>query len=590
MSETSPHKVQQCAYIPQGTALDPFHFTRTDLLIIASLYQQSIEVERPISVVRLLQTVIGQNGTSLSHSDKIIRLARDGILTLSRTGGQVPYSTGMIHAYYEIEEDIVQGYLVSLSKPFLGFLIDEQRPVLIETGFESNREFLRDAFRCCRVAQRYFNVPEDQWRLDLFDIRAAERYQNLLFRLQLTEIDIPFRNLISDYELGREEQLTLLHLVDCESWRSPTKIDQVSRVIDTDQFSREAINDVQAHDGTLFKHGFIEISQGMFPGAPTNLTIDQELFKYIVKDEPTQSQFNICKLGTKNSAITMRKPTKSMDQLILPDKEMGLLSTVVRSCETDSQRILQDWGIIQGSPVGSRTDNNQQTVILLYGRPGVGKTLAAEVIAGALNKEIMCIDISKIHDKWVGASEKNLRSVFTSYQDCLRSSPNPPVLLLNECDQFLSNRIERVSQAVDQMLNTMQNMLLEFLENFSGICIATTNLVTNLDPAFSRRFTHKIELPWPDSSMRKRLWETLIPASLPMDIDFDAYTLAEEYVFSGSQIRTVIYNTAQEVANRPKDLRFVVQSDLIKYAELERLGSFDGSSVGRIGFGQSEDK
>jgi len=568
------------------SALQPLHFTRADFLIIASLYQQYIEIERPISVVRLLRAVTGQNSSSLAHANQVLRLALDGILTLSKAGvSGLPLPIGMLHANHNMEEDILQGYDVSLSKPFLGFLIDEQRPVLIETGFESNREFLRDAFRCGDAAQRYFNVPEDQWRIDLFDVRVAERYQNLIIRLRLTEIEIPFRNLIREYDLSCNEQLALLHLVERESFRLTAEVGQVSRIIEPDQFHRDAIEAVQSPDGKLRKHGLIEAEQQRtLQGMKTMLSIEPGLFRYIVSDGTTQSKINSRDICRKNPAITISKPCRSIDHLILPDKEMELLTSVIQSCEADSQQILRKWGVIQANVVDSCAEEAQQTIILLYGQPGVGKTLAAEVIATELGKEFMRVDISQVQDKWVGESEKNLRSIFSSYNECLLKSSNPPILFLNECDQFLVGRIEQITHSTDQMLNTMQNMLLEFLEGFSGICIATTNLITNLDPAFSRRFTHKIGLPWPDPATRERLWNTLIPPALPMGANFNAQVLADEYSFSGSQIRTVIYNAAQEAANRQQELQVVEQSDLIRFAELEHSGSFDGSRVSRIGF------
>jgi len=586
--------VQAIDWVPaldrlKQTILNEFHFTRMDYLIIAALFQQHYLYERPLSVVRLLKSVAGKKSASLAHANQVLRLVCDGIFTLHRTGafgGQLP--TGLVHATYGTDDDILQGHELSLSKTFLGFLIDEQRPPLVSTAYRTNREFLLDAFQCCYAAQRYFNVPPDQWRIELFDIRAEERYNNLLERLNLTETEIPFRTLAQEYGLTDSEQLALLHLLERESFRQTSDIGQMSRTIDADLFDRVSTDAVLLAGGTLRKNGLIDVRQEKTPqGISTLFNIEPGLFQYLVSAGMPNGRHNSRNICAKNSAITVCRPTKSIENLILPCKEMTLLSTIINSCKTDHRQILQQWGIIQNEP-GS--GNAQQLLILLYGRPGVGKTLAAEVIANEIGKELMRIDVSQIRDKWIGESEKNLRSVFVSYQECLRRSPNPPILFLNECDQFLTRRIENVAQSADQLLNTMQNMLLEFLENFSGICIATTNLISNLDPAFSRRFTHKIELPWPDPATRERLWGTLVPSTLPLGADFDTRALAEEYSFSGSQIKTVIYNAALEAANRPPDGRIVTQSDLIKHADLESSGSFDGSRLSKIGFGSSESR
>jgi hypothetical protein len=59
------------------------------------------------------------------------------------------------------------------------------------------------------------------------------------------------------------------------------------------------------------------------------------------------------------------------------------------------------------------------------------------------------------------------------------------------------------------MRNTLQNMLLEEMENFHGILLATTNMTQNLDPAFERRFLYKVRFQAPDQSMRSRLHRSL---------------------------------------------------------------------------------
>ena len=57
------------------------------------------------------------------------------------------------------------------------------------------------------------------------------------------------------------------------------------------------------------------------------------------------------------------------------------------------------------------------------------------------------------------------------------------------------------------MHNQMQNIFLEQIERFDGILIATTNLLENLDKAFSRRFNYKIEFVKPNKAQRIELWK-----------------------------------------------------------------------------------
>jgi SpoVK/Ycf46/Vps4 family AAA+-type ATPase len=136
------------------------------------------------------------------------------------------------------------------------------------------------------------------------------------------------------------------------------------------------------------------------------------------------------------------------------------------------------------------------------------------------------------------------------------------------------------------MYNSMQNLLLERLERFSGILIATSNLIDNLDHAFSRRFDLKLELKLPDKDLRIQLWRQLLPPELPLHREVDLCTLASRFALSGGQIETVIHNAAVAAAARKRNSRVVRQNDLETYAALEVETSFEEVATRRIGFGR----
>jgi SpoVK/Ycf46/Vps4 family AAA+-type ATPase len=102
---------------------------------------------------------------------------------------------------------------------------------------------------------------------------------------------------------------------------------------------------------------------------------------------------------------------------------------------------------------------------------------------------------------FVGESEKNIRRVFKEYREAMAHFERTPILLFNEADAIFSKR-NVVEKAVDQMLNSVQNMLLQELEDFEGIFIATTNMLMNLDKAFDRRIIYKLKFEKPDKSTR----------------------------------------------------------------------------------------
>ena len=182
---------------------------------------------------------------------------------------------------------------------------------------------------------------------------------------------------------------------------------------------------------------------------------------------------------------------------------------------------------------------------LFYGAPGTGKTEAVYQLANATGRDIFQADMSQIHGKWVGESEKNVRHIFDHYFDQILKCKSTPILLLNEADAIINRRLENIDTSTGQMYNRVQNIILQALEDFQGILIATTNLEKLFDHAFERRFLFKMHFTHPDADVRTRLWQSVIP-SLSAD---DCRTLADEYpAFAGGQIvnvgRKAIIDTA----------------------------------------------
>lgn len=179
---------------------------------------------------------------------------------------------------------------------------------------------------------------------------------------------------------------------------------------------------------------------------------------------------------------------------------------------------------------------------LFYGAPGTGKTASVYELARRSGRDIFRVDMAKLKSKWVGESEKSVRSVFRMYRNICKSNEKAPILLFNEADAIFSKRIENVERSVDQMNNSIQNIILEEMENIDGILIATTNLLANLDPAFERRFIFKVEFKLPEKDSRAKIWKSMVP-SLSEE---EASLLADRYVFSGGNIENIARKSAVE--------------------------------------------
>lgn len=171
---------------------------------------------------------------------------------------------------------------------------------------------------------------------------------------------------------------------------------------------------------------------------------------------------------------------------------------------------------------------------LFYGFPGTGKTQVAYNFAAQTQRVLLMVDMSTVRDKYVGESEKQVKQIFRNYKRAKSYYDKCPILFLNEADALISKRFE-VDSSADQMNNTMQNILLQELEDFEGILLATSNLTINLDKAFERRFLYKVRFEKPDVKTRQLIWETKMP-----ELDAEqCKLLSNTYELSGGQINNV---------------------------------------------------
>jgi hypothetical protein len=179
---------------------------------------------------------------------------------------------------------------------------------------------------------------------------------------------------------------------------------------------------------------------------------------------------------------------------------------------------------------------------IFSGTPGTGKTETVYQIARATGRDIFLVDISETKSKWFGESEKRVKSLFDRYRGMVESCEIAPILLFNEADAVLGKRRELSENrsGVSQTENAIQNIILQEMENLTGILIATTNMTANLDKAFERRFLYKIEFEKPDTESKKLMWQSFMP-SLCED---DAATLAKKFDFSGGQIENITRKSA----------------------------------------------
>lgn len=170
---------------------------------------------------------------------------------------------------------------------------------------------------------------------------------------------------------------------------------------------------------------------------------------------------------------------------------------------------------------------------LCYGCPGSGKTETVLQIAKATGRDIFMVDMA-IKSKWIGESEKNLRQIFKTYRNLVKESEVAPILLFNEADAIFGKRLTEETGS-EKLNNTLQNILLQEMENLDGILIATTNMTENFDAAFERRFLYKIHFKAPSTGVKAKIWKSMIDEIT----ETEAERLAAGYNFTGGQIENI---------------------------------------------------
>ncbi|MEI7424237.1 MAG: AAA family ATPase [Prolixibacteraceae bacterium] len=224
----------------------------------------------------------------------------------------------------------------------------------------------------------------------------------------------------------------------------------------------------------------------------------------------------------------------------------------------------------KGMPVG--------LTAILYGGPGTGKTESVMQIARKSRRKIVRVDIASVKSMWMGESEKLIKKIFVNYNALVKREKICPILLFNEADAILLKRKTGDLRGAENALNAMQNIILEEMENFPGILVATTNLIGNLDAAFERRFLFKIKMDNPTPQVKQKIWAD----RLPYFTESDFKEIATNYDFSGGEIDNIV---------RKLSMSEIIEGTVPTLEKLERLcfqEKFHRNNRHPIGYKQSE--
>jgi hypothetical protein len=274
---------------------------------------------------------------------------------------------------------------------------------------------------------------------------------------------------------------------------------------------------------------------------------------------PGQLGWQICREHARRAldALAQRVEARaSWADLVLPGAQVETLRQI--AVHVHQRAVVNDrWGF------AAKHARGLGMTVLFSGSSGTGKTMAAEILAAELDLDLYKVDLASVVSKYIGETEKNLRSIFDGAEQ------SGAILLFDEADALFGKRSE-VRDSHDRYANLEISYLLQQMESYRGVAILTTNMQHAIDPAFMRRIRFIVQFPFPDPAARAKIWRRIFPQATPLaDLDFDR--LAQLNV-AGGAIRNIATNAAFLAADDSMiiEARHVLAAARTEYAKLDK--------------------
>lgn len=538
--------------------------------VLQLLTRKFLQSQEDVVVAELLQELYGPDDYSyLSHFGEVKTLLELGWIT-HHSFTPIKMSELSQLELFNTPIAVTSIFMKLLEEGSLEMTLPEIKP------YADHLEYLQDQFFRIELYQKMsiirnngnehsLGINRIQSKLDLLEKRIEER-------IAQTSQDVVLDRFFKQKKLEPKEQVIFLALLKEEYSSTEGNLREMNTLIDLISFDdyERIKNRALLEDGSrLINDDVIDYEEMLNPfgGISRAFYIVDEVLQSIMHPQKKKKarKLKLDMLIKEQEIFELIEPSTSLENVVLNAGTEKTLQNLMQQLDREVIAKLHEWGIKdKKAGIDAR--------IIFYGPPGTGKTLTAHSLSRSLKRQVLSFDCSKILSMYVGESEKNVRKIFDTYADLTKQTKTEPILLLNEADQFLSSRSQGAGTSADQMHNQMQNIFLEQIEKFQGILIATTNLLENIDQAFSRRFNYKIEFKKPDKAQRLKLWKMMLPKNAPYEEGFDVEKLST-YPLTGGQINLIVKNTAYTVATR-KESSFRLE-DFANEIEKERQGNFD---------------
>ncbi|MBO5413115.1 MAG: ATP-dependent zinc metalloprotease FtsH [Clostridia bacterium] len=181
--------------------------------------------------------------------------------------------------------------------------------------------------------------------------------------------------------------------------------------------------------------------------------------------------------------------------------------------------------------------------ILLYGKPGTGKTLIAKAIAGEAGVPFISMSGSEFIEMFAGLGASRVRKLFEKAKKI-----SPCIVFIDEIDAIGSRRTSG-SGAETENNQTLNQLLVEmdgFETDQTVIVLAATNRPEMLDKALLRpgRFDRQITIAAPDAKGREEILK-IHSANKKLSPEIDLKEIATDTAgFTGAELANVLNEAA----------------------------------------------
>jgi AAA+ superfamily predicted ATPase len=237
--------------------------------------------------------------------------------------------------------------------------------------------------------------------------------------------------------------------------------------------------------------------------------------------------------------------------LVLNEKTLSEINEIETWLKYNNS-LMNDWAMHGKIKPGYR--------VLFHGPPGTGKTMTACLLGKYTDRDVFRVDLSLVVSKYIGETEKNLSKLFD------KAANKDWILFFDEADSIFGKRTN-VRDAHDKYANQEVSYLLQRIEAHEGLVILASNMKSNIDTSFTRRFNSFIEFENPRIEERLRLWNNYLPGMVQLDKRISLKDISRNFEITGANIVNAIHYAGLKTVE--KQSTTILYDDLLKGIQKE---------------------